>query len=174
MTHKWSKTWIVWLDSTQLGKYSKYLCKKLVFDSRSSWISGHYSTYYLTPNIGQISNIFQIARLGQVICRSLLSTIAQLIIPPPPTPHPTTSPLPLECCHLKNYGLNYKNFQLLFDIHFSPINVKARLNLLFLGEKTLGTLFLSIMFWMKIWFNLKTKRQSKLFLWIFSNLMQRI
>ena len=31
---KWSKTRIVWLDSTRLGKYSKYLCKKLVFDSR--------------------------------------------------------------------------------------------------------------------------------------------
>ena len=89
---KWSKTRIVWLDSTRLGKYSKYLCKKLVFDSRSSWISGHYSTYYLTPNIGQISNIFQIARLGQVICRSLLSTIAQLIIPPPPPPTPQPHP----------------------------------------------------------------------------------
>ena len=89
LTHKWSKARIVWLDSTQLSKYSKYSCKKLVFDSRSSWILGHYWTYYLTPNIGQISNIFQIARLGRVICRSLLSTIAQLIIPPPPQPLPT-------------------------------------------------------------------------------------
>ena len=36
----------------------KYSCKKLIFDSRLSQILGHYSTYYLTPNNGRISNIF--------------------------------------------------------------------------------------------------------------------
>ena len=29
MTHKCSKTRIVWLNSTRLGKYSKYLCKEI-------------------------------------------------------------------------------------------------------------------------------------------------
>ena len=39
---------------------------------RSSQISDHYLTYYSTPSIGRISNIFQITGQGRVICWSLI------------------------------------------------------------------------------------------------------
>ena len=39
LTHKSSKTRIVWLDSTRLDKYSKYLSRILVFDWRLSRIT---------------------------------------------------------------------------------------------------------------------------------------
>ena len=51
--------------------YLLYLSKIQIFDSRSSQILGHYSTYYSTPKNGWISNIFQKARRGRVIRRSL-------------------------------------------------------------------------------------------------------
>ena len=53
--------------STQLDQYSPFSSKIQILDSRLSRILGHYST----PNKGRISNIFQIARRGQVIRRSL-------------------------------------------------------------------------------------------------------
>ena len=53
---------------------------KKIFDSRLSQILGHYSTYYSTPNICRISNIFRIARRSGVIFRSLLKSICFILL----------------------------------------------------------------------------------------------
>ena len=44
----------------------------MLFDLRSRRILGHYLTYYLTPNIGRLSNIFRMARRGWVIHRNFM------------------------------------------------------------------------------------------------------
>ena len=86
MTHKWSKTRIPRSDSTQFNYYSPYSSKIQVLDSTPSRILGHYLAYYLTPNIGRISNIFRIARLGRVIRRGLILTISDPNVQAPDSP----------------------------------------------------------------------------------------